>query len=442
MPRLSAEQRRRGRVSRLGRAAVGALAVFLIPALASRAHAGDDTPVKPPRFSVGGEYRLKIESLDAPDFDLRPSDEAYTAIGHRGLVHADLHVSDSLRAFVELSAAADSGRKPAERSFDRSRPDVAQAFIDLSLPHETTLRIGRQQLDAGGNRLISTREAANLRLAFDMAHLESKLGRGSLTAFYGRPVLNQRGAFDDRRNPAEKFMGAWLRMPLTPASQAPVASFFFLSRDRASARYQEGTASDRRRTIGARLSATTVQWDYAVQASRQYGSFGSNGIRAFGFAGDFGWHPQVRFTPRMGVSFGYASADRRRDDHLDTFDVIYPNLGYFTDAPVYYPGNTADIQPNVSIDASRSLRLRAGSDAVFRISKNDAVYGVPGVPLLPGNGTGPSFVAALSFLRAEWTASAHIGVTLSFVHGSTSTLIRHAGGRDFNYGGFVASVRF
>jgi hypothetical protein len=33
-------------------------------------------------------------------------------------------------------------------------------------------------------------------------------------------------------------------------------------------------------------------------------------------------------------------------------------------------------------------------------------------------------------------------VTLSFVHGSTSTLIRNAGGRDFNYGAFVTSLRF
>jgi hypothetical protein len=109
---------------------------------------------------------------------------------------------------------------------------------------------------------------------------------------------------------------------------------------------------------------------------------------------------------------------------------------------VYYPGNTADVQPNVAIDASRSLRLRTGCDAVFRISKNDAVYGVPGVPLLAGNGSGPSFVAAMSYVRAEWTANAHVGVTLSFVHGSTSTLIRNAGGRDFNYGAFVTSLRF
>ena len=412
---------------------VALIAMAIAPAL--RAHANE-------RLTFGGEYRLKIENLDAPDFALRASDEAYTAIGHRGLFSAELHASESLRAFVQLGVAADSGRKPAERAFDRSRLDVAQAFFDVSLPHATTVRIGRQVLDSGGNRLVSVREAANLRLAFDMAHLESKLGAMSVVAFYGRPVLNQRGAFDDRGNRAETFMGAWLLRPLGAAQGAPVANVFFLSRARARAVYQEGVASDHRRTIGARISATPSQWDYAAQASYQYGSFGADSIGAYGFAGDIGWHPQIRFMPRIGLSFGYASADRRRAAHLGTFDVIYPNLGYFTDAPVYYPGNTADVQPNAAITVTPSLRLRAGCDVVTRISKNDAVYGPPGVPLIAGTGAGPSFVAALSYARAEWTPDAHLAATLSFVHGSTGALIRNAGGTDFNYFALVAGYRF
>jgi hypothetical protein len=392
--------------------------------------------------TFSGEYRLKLESLDAPDFGLRPADEPYTAVGHRGSFSADAHVGTSLRAFVQLGIAADAGREPAERSFDRSRLDVLQAFFDVSLPHATTLRVGRQVLDGGGNRLISTREAANLRLAFDMVHAETKLRGMSVTAFYGRPVLNERGAFDDRRNLAEKLMGGWVLRPLGSTHDAPVVQVFFLSRDRARAVYQEGAASDHRRTIGARVSAQTPRWDFAAQAARQYGLFGIDDIDAYGVAGDVGWHPQVRFTPRIGISFGYASADRRRDGLLGTFDVVYPNLGYFTDAPVYYPGNTADVQPNVAISVSPSLRLRVGSDIVMRISNNDAVYGPPGVPLIAGTGAGPSFVAALSYARVDWTADAHISVTLSFVHGSTGSLIRSAGGKDFNYGALVAGYRF
>jgi hypothetical protein len=394
------------------------------------------------RLTWGGEYRFKVESLDAPNFGVRANDEAFTAVGHRGMFSADAHIGSSVRTFLQLSAAADSGRKPAERSFDRSQLDVAQAFVDVSLPRDTTLRVGRQVLDAAGNRLISTREAANLRLAFDMARADTRLGRTSFTAFYGRPVLNARDAFDDRRNPSEKFMGAWLLRPLGSGQEQPVLNVFFLSRDRARAVYQEGTASDHRRTVGARLSRAGSPVDYAFQVSGQYGSFGSDDIRAFGVAGDVGLRLDAHSAPRVGVSFGYASADDRRDDRLGTFDVIYPNLGYFTDAPVFYPGNTADVQPNVTFNLHPTLRLRIGCDVIARISKNDAVYGPPGVPLIAGNGSGSSFVAALSSVRADWTPEKHTTVTLSFVHGSTGRLIQQAGGEDFNYGAVVTSVRF
>ena len=389
-----------------------------------------------------GEYRFKVEHLDAPNFGIRTSDEAFTAIGHRGMLSADAHVGSSLRTFLQLSAAADSGRKPAERSFDRSQLDIAQAFVEYSLSHDTILRVGRQVLDAAGNRLISTREAANLRLAFDMARADTRIGGMGFTAFYGRPVLNERGAFDDRRSAHEKFMGAWMARPLASANVDSVLSVFFLSRDRARAVYQEGIASDHRRTVGARLSGTAYRWDYAFQASGQYGDFGADDIHAFGVAGDVGWRSDAHSAPRIGVSFGYASADGRRDDRLGTFDVIYPNLGYFTDAPVFYPGNTADIQPNVTFNLDRSVRLRVGCDVIARVSKNDAVYGPPGIPVIVGNGTGSSFVAALSSIRADWAAANHASVTFSFVHGSTGSLIQQAGGKDFNYGALVMSVHF
>lgn len=396
----------------------------------------------PFHLAWSGEYRLKVEHLDAPNFALRASDEAFTAIGHRGLLGADARVGSSLRAFLQLSAAADSGRKPAERSFDRSQLDVAQAFVDVSFPNDTTLRVGRQMLDAAGNRLISTREAANLRLAFDIARADTRLGRTRFTAFYGRPVFNERGAFDDRRNPNEKFMGAWVVTPLGPAVDGALLNVFFLSRNRARAVYPEGIASDHRRTAGARLSGTASHWDYAFQASGQYGDFGADDIRAVGVAGDVGWRSETHAAPRIGVSFGYASADEGRDDRLGTFDVIYPNLGYFTDAPVFYPGNTADVQPNVTFNLHRSLRLRMGCDVIARISKNDAVYGPPGDPVITGNGTGSSFVAAMSSVRADWSPGKHISVTFSFVHGSTGHLIQRAGGEDYDYGAVMMSAQY
>jgi hypothetical protein len=393
-------------------------------------------------LTVGGEYRLKIEYLDAPDFGLGHGATAYTALGERFLAHADLRTAAGIRVFAQLAAATDTGRKPAERPFDRSRPDIAQAFVDIPLPAAAVLRIGRQELDSGGNRLISIREAANLRLAFDMAHLSATVAGVDAVAFYGRPVLNRPASFDDRAHPGEKFLGGWLQRRLWRDPAAPLVNIFFFERDRSRAFYEQGSASDDRRTVGMRLSGVAPDWDYAVQAARQYGRFGATAIDAFGAAGDVGWHAPWPGRPRVAASFGYASGDRQPGNRtLGTFDVLYPNLGYFTDAPVYYPGNTADAQPNVTFAVSPSLSARAGADVIFRVSTRDAVYGPPGIPVLPGRGTGPSYVTTLSYARVDWSASPHAVLSLSYVHGDAGTLIRSAGGHPVNYGGMTLDLR-
>jgi Alginate export len=81
----------------------------------------------------------------------------YTAIGQRALSHADLRTAQGFRVFARLGAATEAGRKPVYYPFDRSRLDIMQAFVDLPLLDMTVLRIGRQELDSGGNRLGETR---------------------------------------------------------------------------------------------------------------------------------------------------------------------------------------------------------------------------------------------------------------------------------------------
>jgi hypothetical protein len=269
-----------------------------------------------------------------------------------------------------------------------------------------------------------------------MARLAANVAGFDAVAFYGRPVLNRRGSFDDRGNPSEKLFGGWLQRRLGSDPAAPLLNLFFFERDRARAIYEQAIASDNRRTIGMRLSGIDPSWDYAIQIARQYGTFGISTINAFGAAGDLGWHAPWPGRPRLGASFGYASGDRRSGDHtLGTFDVLYPNLGYFSDAPVYYPGNTADAQPNVIFAVTPSLSARAGADVIFRISKRDAVYGPPGIPVLPGRGTGPAYVTTLAYLRADWIVSPAATLSASYVHGDAGELIRAAGGHPVNYVG-------
>src|SRR5882757_1125261 len=394
--------------------------------------------------TFGGEYRFKAESLSRPSFGIRGV-ERYTANGERFLADADLRTELGPRLFVQFSAATDAGRKPGERLFDRSRPDLAQAFVDIPIANETTqllVRIGRQELDLAGNRLVAVREAANLRRAFDLALARLAAGVLSGEIFGGRPVLNKEGAFDDRTTPGESFWGARLGETFGRYTGAPAAEVFFFVRRRERAVYQDAVGPEQRRMLGARLNGHTSGWDYATQASIQRGSVAGTDIRAYGFAADLGYSLEARWKPRAGVSLGVASGDSASGDgRVGTFDVLYPNLSYFTDAPLTYPGNDWDIQPNITLRPNKQLTVQGGVDLLRRLSSHDAIYEAPGIPLVRGTGGDSHFVTALSFVKAVWRPLTYWELTVSYVHASVGSLLRHQGGQDADYGALQLSCR-
>jgi hypothetical protein len=394
-------------------------------------------------LTLGGEYRFRVETLDDPSFGLRG--ETYTARDHRWFAHVDLHSAAGPRLFVQLSAAADDGRKPAPRPFDQSAVDLAQAFADLPLTagdNQLLLRLGRQELDLLGNRLVSTREAANLRRAFDLAL--ATFARGNLRAlgFFGRPVRNNEGAFDDRTDDDERFGGASLELASPGVSGTPAFTLFYFDRTRPRAVFQDAVGPERRRTYGVRFARTSAAWDVALQAAYQSGEVDTKRVRAHGFAGDVGWRPAGwAVQPRFGVSLGYASGDRAAgDDEVGTFDVIYPNLSFFTDAPVFYPGNTAYLQPNVSAQASTALTVQTGCDFIFRLESTDAIYEPPGIPLVRGDGTGEHAAATLCFGKAIWRPTPNVELAATYVRAEPESVLRDAGGEATDY--WLAQLAF
>ncbi|HEX2492197.1 MAG TPA: alginate export family protein [Steroidobacter sp.] len=386
-------------------------------------------------LTLGGEYRFRVETLEPPSFGLRG--ETYTARDHRWFVHADLHAAAGPRLFVQLSAAADDGRKPAARPFDHSALDIAQAFADLPLTsgdNQFLFRLGRQELDLHGNRLVSTRDAANLRRAFDMALASFTRGRLSALAFAGRPVRNDASAFDDAAAENERFAGASFDLASPRVGGTDTFTLLYFDRTRALAVYQDAIGSERRHTLGMRVVRTAAGWDGALQAAYQSGHVATQRVRAHGLAGDVGWRPAGwALRPRFGVSFGYASGDRAAgDDAVGTFDVLYPNLGYFTDAPVFYPGNTADFQPNISAGLN-AVTLQIGCDFIYRVEATDAVYEPPGVPLVRGNGAGKHAAATLCFGKAVWRPTPAVELTAAYVHARPEDVLRTGGGSSTDY---------
>lgn len=387
---------------------------------------------------LGGEARVRVEGFDRPDFGLSGPD--YVSFAHRLLIQADIRAAPSgARVFAQLSWADQDGRRPGPRPFDDGGVDLAQAYVDL--PAQTragrlTLRAGRQELTFAGNRLVGLRDGVTLRRAFDGGRLTLDMDGVVVTGFLARPVVIGPDDFDDVVDRGDRFGGVTIDF----AGDAPgrATQMFWFSRTRRASTYFGASGRDRRETVGLRRTSAGAGWDASVQGAVQIGATGSRRAFAWGGAVDVG---RTVGTTRWGLQLGVASGDDDpTDDSVGTFDPLYPNLGVFSSAPLYFPAN----QINIGVSARRPVGravVSVGAVLLGRHSLDDAVYANPGRPLIaPGGGGRASAVLVEASLAAPLTPE--VDLSLSLVRAEAMDAVTAAGGRDATFAQFQLTRRF
>jgi hypothetical protein len=379
-------------------------------------------------LNFSGEYRVRAEALDAVNFGIAAAPQS-RSLAHRFLLGFDLRSDSGVRGFVQLSLAEQGGRKPVVRPFDESAADFAQAYVDLPFAIGTakaTLRMGRHEL-AFGNRLVALRDGVTLRRAFDGVRLDLEARGQRLVAFRASPVENRPDAFDDRNTAGETFSGvSWW---LSTANRA--FNLFAFERRRDAARYFQIAGPEQRQTFGLGFMQTTPRWELNTQIGIQTGHVKGEPIFAQGGFIDIGYRPAEFQGLRLGGQLGIASGDGNPNDRrLGTFDPLYPNLGAYNDAPLYYYANQINAQLSVR-QSWATLTLGADATLLARASTNDALYVPPGRALIrPASGRRSAFEVAVS---ARWRLHAHAEIYIALLRANALAGIRAAGGRDTNF---------
>src|SRR4029077_20361811 len=76
------------------------------------------------------------------------------------------------------------------------------------------LRVGRQELNYGSDRLVAVREGPNVRQSFDGFKIRSKVGEWHIDGFAVRPDLDKPGFFDNVPDHQAAFWGVYATRPL------------------------------------------------------------------------------------------------------------------------------------------------------------------------------------------------------------------------------------
>jgi hypothetical protein len=296
----------------------------------------------------------------------------------------------------------------------------------------------------GSGKLTDIREGPNQRQSFDaLRGMFALYGSASLDVFYARDVEPDRGAFSDSSEDGTEFWGAYGSKLLSPWQGADIDLYYF-GIDRPDAIYDAGVADEQRHSFGARLIGSDGPFSYEYEGIYQTGSFGALDIDAWGVRTEHYYtFKNLPFAPKVGLIANATSGDDDAgDDSLGTFDALFPNPAYTTDAAIFRPRNFYELHPVVSFDITKNFNLLFEMNFLWRVETNDAVYAVPGFPLVPGAVSDEHYIGSVFDVIATWRASPYLTFQVSYVHAAAGDVIKDAGGDDIDFALFQSLLKF
>lgn len=126
-------------------------------------------------------------------------------------MYGDWRANDLFRVYVEgiYANVLTSNDEYVPRGIDQNFGDLLNLFADVKILDETTVRIGRQELLYGEQRLISPLDWSNVRRKFDGVNMITKINDARIDLFYTQPVQVFSNEFDEPISDVD-FYGSYL----------------------------------------------------------------------------------------------------------------------------------------------------------------------------------------------------------------------------------------
>ena len=373
-------------------------------------------------LSIGGQLRYRMEGVS--NFLLDGAPERSDEFGlTRALLHADLHVSWPLRIFVEGKQAVAHGRElpGGTRPLDQDEWELQNAFLDVACcgpAPVATLRVGRQELLLGSQRLLSPLDWTNTRRTFEGAKVTGRFEGLVLDGFWTRPVIIRPDGANLGDDDAV-FTGITLR-PATPGSVAWETYLLRLDQGEGTRLWGREGEHDRI-TIGGRAAkalgsgATRVE----IEGAWQGGTLADETISAFFVASDLTRSFADLWTrPTLGIGLDYSSGDGAPGDgRAGTFHQLFPLAHAFAGyMDILGRQNLAEIRAVATATPATPLQLRVSGHHFLRASDADGAYAAGGGELRAPSGAAERWIGSEVDVLAIYRASPHSRLEVGYGH--------------------------
>ncbi|MEM7468177.1 MAG: alginate export family protein [Pseudomonadota bacterium] len=396
-------------------------------------------PTKSGYITFGGEARFRYESLSNLDWG-SSEDDSDGYIWLRALPSIDWHITNYFRLFSQFIFADVLDRDPEAEFLDKNTSDVQQLFLELTDIHPSiaSFSIGRRVTSFGSSRLVGTRYGVNVIRSFDAVEARFEHNDISSRLFYGQPVENETGAFDDDNNENVQTWSLYNTFGLSRFGLLGNADLYYIGFRDENASFLERSGTEKRHTFGLRVFGKRNSLDWNHELFLQRGTFANLDIEAWSLATEFGYSFSLyNFPARFSLKVDFISGDTDRDDNeLGTFNPLFPSLKYFGEAGVVAPYNLIDVHPTIDIEFHQNWHLMIQIDFLWRYSTEDDVYGPGGGVIRRGDLATDRYIATQYEVIIEREISDNWSIQASYSVMPAGEFIENSGPDDtFYFGG-------
>ena len=187
-----------------------------------------------------------------------------------------------------------------------------------------------------------------------------------MDGWWGKPVRNRPGVFDDDPNPNVSFWGLYGVHPFPVLPKGNV-DLYYLGFENKQAVYDQGKGYELRHSLGTRLWGRPLPWEYNFEYVWQFGTFGQGNIMAWTAANAVRYNFDLPFKPSFGVRADVASGDSSPNSpNLQTFNPLFPSGAYFNLANPIGPSNIIDLHPVLTLHPTGKVTFRSSNKTSSR----------------------------------------------------------------------------
>lgn len=347
-------------------------ALALILSGAALATAGDWSEL-PDWLKLGGEIRGRLEAMTGLNYTPGNDDTYYL---HRLRLNVGIEPFSWLRLFAQAqdSRVGAYNHQPVPANFADSL-DLHQAYLEVQPVKAWTLRLGRQELSFGEERLVGVSNWSNTGRTFDVARVTYAKPGVQVDAFSGAVVVTVDGQFD-RPHFNNKFHGIYASFDKLPGKSTLQPYVFWKSS--MTVVDKEGHSGDLDvYTYGVRaVGNLSSRTDYGLEMAAQTGHFSGDAIRAWAGHWTVGRRlAKSNRAPRLVGEYNYASGDDARAGRRGTFDQLYPtNHNKYGTADQIAWRNMRDAMMGLDWRANARMRLQLDYHGFWLANIRDALY--------------------------------------------------------------------